>query len=107
MTQLTDDIDLKTFVELFDTAMSSTNPAVKKCFHNLIMLAALVHAEETKEHQKGPLGKLLDDVDNLRATVEQVRISTFYQHPPYHEPTKSTTSVYGPIGSHIGNITIK
>jgi hypothetical protein len=96
MTQLTEDMDLRTFVELFDTAMTSTNPTVKKCFHNLLMLAALVHAEETDDHKKGPLGKLIDEVDQLHKKVEALRIQVSFQHPAYHDNMhKSTTGAYG------------
>jgi hypothetical protein len=106
MTSLTDDVDLKTFVELFDTAMTSTNPSVKKCFHNLLMLAALVHAEETNDHQKGPLGKLLDDVVKLQDKVEAIRISTLYQHPSYNDSMYVSTTSTSSYGLPLGTVTV-
>ena len=32
------DFDLETFIDLFDTAMTSDNPAVKKALKNLILI---------------------------------------------------------------------
>jgi hypothetical protein len=99
MTQLTDDVDLKTFAELFDTALTSNNPAVKKCLHNLLVIAALVHAEETDTRNKGPLGNLLDEVETMKKKVDEIHISTLYQHPAYNETmytSNTTPSYYGP-----------
>jgi hypothetical protein len=39
-----EEIDLEKFVDMFDTAMNSDNPAVKRCFNNLLMVVALAHA---------------------------------------------------------------
>lgn len=70
MTQLTEDTDLKSFVELFDTAMTSKNPAVQKCFRNLLMVASLVHAEENNNHKAGPLKKLFEELRTIRDKME-------------------------------------
>lgn len=59
--------DLETFVNLFDTAMTSDNPTVKRAFKNLMLVAALVEAENDQEI--GPLRKLIDDVATLKTKI--------------------------------------
>jgi|688.fasta_scaffold30275_16 hypothetical protein len=73
-----EEIDLEKFVDMFDTAMNSDNPAVKRCFNNLLMVVALAHAED-KEKQLGPLRKLVNDVTELNsrmATIEKAMVHT-------------------------------
>ena len=66
-----EDFDLETFVDLFDTAMSSDNPTVKRAFKNLMMVAALAEAEN--DTKTGPLRNLVEKMksyENRLAALE-------------------------------------
>lgn len=62
------ELDLDRFVDMFDTAMNSDNPTVKKCFNNLLIVIALAHAENN-EVEKGPLRTLVDQVEHLTTRI--------------------------------------
>jgi hypothetical protein len=66
------DFDLETFVDLFDTAMTSDNPAVKKAFKNLLLVASIVHAREELDSKQGPLRRLVDDIRNLNRKLSDL-----------------------------------
>jgi hypothetical protein len=73
------DFDLETFVDLFDTAMTSDNPAVKKAFKNLLMIAAIVHAKQDEfDSRKGPLRRLVDDIHNLNRRLTNLEDQKIY-----------------------------
>jgi len=60
------DFDLETFVDLFDTAMSSDNPAVQRALKNLLMIAAIVNAEDSEAGMRqGPLRRVIEDQKNI------------------------------------------
>lgn len=84
------DFDLETFVDLFDTAMSSDNPAVKRALKNLLLISAMVNAENSKNYlQRGPLRRALDDINNIARRLERVENnvkSTFTPTPPGYNP---------------------
>jgi hypothetical protein len=86
-----EEIDLERFVELFDTAMNSENPAVQKCFNNLMLVVALVHAED-KTPSIGPLRKLVTEVRELQQRVYRIESETHAKRNPYiHDHTWTTT----------------
>lgn len=62
--QNSDEFDLETFINLFDTAMSSKNPAVQKALKNLLLLAAIVREDEI--NVDGPLRRLTRDMMALQ-----------------------------------------
>jgi hypothetical protein len=67
------DFDLETFVDLFDTAMTSSNPAVQKAFKNLLMIAAIVHPErDGLQSPQGPLRRVIDDIRNLNYRLNEL-----------------------------------
>lgn len=66
-----ENFDLEQFVDMFDTAMNSDNPTVKKCFNNLLMVVALAHAEDKEKHI-GPLRKLVDDLAYVSRRLEEI-----------------------------------
>ena len=67
------DFDLETFVDLFDTAISSDNPAVQRALKNLLMIAAIVNAEDAEAGmRKGPLRRVIDDQKNIIRRLETV-----------------------------------
>lgn len=56
------DFDLEQFVDLFDTAMSSDNPAVQRALKNLLLIAAMVNAEDAEAGvRQGPLRRVIED----------------------------------------------
>lgn len=83
---MTDEFDLEKFVELFDVAMTSDNPTVRKAFKNLLIVAALVDSE-TENKIPGPLRQLMADVGELKSRMITIERSKY----------NSTPSMYGPI----------
>lgn len=71
-----ENFDLETFVDLFDTAMSSDNPTVRKAFKNLMMVAALVEGEN-QDPKIGPLRGLLKTVENLQQKVTVLEMNQY------------------------------
>lgn len=88
------DFDLEQFIDLFDTALASNNPAVKRALKNLMMIATLVDSDLTPEQRiKGPLRRVVDDINNLTRRISQL------------EQEKSFTRTYGSGGSGGGTVT--
>ncbi len=73
------DFDLETFVDLFDTAMSSDNPAVKKALKNLILISALVDAKSEHEIRIGPLRRLVEDIKHLNQRLQALEYEKSYK----------------------------
>lgn len=115
-----EDFDLETFVDLFDTAMSSDNPTVRKAFKNLMMVAALVEGEN-QDPKIGPLRGLLKTVENLQQKVTVLEMNQYKSSnmntvygptitttpytpnmPTWVAPTYSTTKISGTGASGIG-----
>ena len=94
-----EDFDLKEFAQMFDAALASDNPAVKKALRNFMMVTALVHAEEDGDERiMGPLETLVKKVgdfermvyelQNTRVTRDQYRD---YKDYYYNNPTWIST----------------
>jgi hypothetical protein len=82
------DFDLETFVDLFDTAMTSDNPAVQKAFKNLLMVTAIVHAKkEGLQNPQGPLRRLVDDIHNLNRRLTELENKNIYPGGGFVPPT--------------------
>ena len=82
------DFDLEKFVDLFDTAMSSDNPTVQRALRNLLMIAAMVDAENTDNAvRQGPLRRLVEDIKHLNNRLNNVEN---LQRQPYTTPTPYT-----------------
>lgn len=80
------DFDLETFVDLFDTAITSDNPAVKQALKNLLLIATMVQSETPKEkHITGPLRQVIDDIQTLSRRLYNVE--TQRAHPQTPTPT--------------------
>ena len=72
------DFDLTEFAKMFDAALTSDNPAVKKAFRNFMMVTALTHAQEDgDERVTGPLETLVKKVDDLQRVVYDLQRSSF------------------------------
>jgi hypothetical protein len=82
------DFDLETFIDLFDTAMSSDNPAVQKALKNLLLIATMVQSELTPEQRvKGPLRQVIDDIQNLNRRLGRLEDQKIYPQSPTYTPT--------------------
>ena len=73
------DFDLETFVDLFDTAMTSDNPAVRKAFKNLVLISAIVNSDSSRGLRQGPLRRLVEDIQHLNKRISQ--LETVRQNP--------------------------
>ncbi len=68
------DFDLETFVDLFDTAISSENVAVQKALRNLMLIATLsqVH-KELDSSNRHPLRNLLNEIDHANTQIRELK----------------------------------
>ena len=74
------DFDLETFVDLFDTAISSDNPAVQRALKNLVLISAIVNAQQNPEGlRKGPLRRVIDDIQVLNKRIGQLESAGAYR----------------------------
>ncbi len=79
------DFDLETFVDLFDTALTSDNPTVRRAFKNLILVASIVQAEENHDSiANGPLRRLVEDIRSLNRRIGQLEAQGAYRSSPNH-----------------------
>jgi len=99
------DFDLETFVDLFDTAISSDNPAVQRALKNLLMIATIVNAEDAEAGMRqGPLRRVIEDQKNIIRRLERVENDRIYpQQPTPWTPGTPTGPV--PLGPYIGPVT--
>jgi hypothetical protein len=99
-----EEFDLQLFAKLFDAAISSDNPAVKKALRNFMMVASIVEAEDlTKERTCGPLTNLLEKMDAVTSRVRRIEhemsasvrgTASYYDH--------NYTTRFGPVYNHTG-----
>jgi len=90
------DFDLETFVDLFDTAISSDNPAVQRALKNLLMIAAIVNAEDPQAGMRqGPLKRVLEDQRNIIRRLENIENNGGNLHRQYG-PIPSTPNMPTP-----------
>lgn len=102
-----EDFDLKEFAQMFDAALASNNPGVKKALRNFMIVTALVHAQEDGDERiMGPLETLVKKVGDLERMVyelQNTRVTRDYRDY-YNNPTwvgtgtpyiTSTTSTSG------------
>lgn len=74
------DFDLETFVDLFDTAMSSDNPAVQRALKNLVLISAIVNAQQDPNGlRKGPLRRVIEDIQVLNKRIGQLESAGAYR----------------------------
>jgi hypothetical protein len=105
-------VDIKEFAKMFDAALASDNPAVKKALRNFMMVAAIVHAQELDETERlsGPFETLLKEVSDLKRMIYELQNSRTYkdQHRDiykdyistkptwvYQQPTTSISTISG------------
>ena len=115
-----EDFDLKEFAKMFDAALASDNPAVKKALRNFMMVSALVDAhEDSPDRIMGPLETLVKKVSDLERMVYELQntrvVKDNYYKDYYNNPTwistgtpyiTSTTSTSGTtwMGKSLGYV---
>lgn len=94
--------DIKEFAQMFDAALASDNPTVKKALRNFMMVAAIVHAQELNEDERleGPFESLLKKVQNLESMMRELQNNRAYKdnYRDYYKDYVGTnpTWVYSP-----------
>lgn len=73
--------DINEFARMFDAALASDNPSVKKALRNFMMVAAIVHAQELNEDERlaGPFETLLKKVQDLESMVRELQNNRAYK----------------------------
>lgn len=66
-----DEFDIQQFAKLFDAALASDNPSVKKALRNFMMVASIAEAEHTATSPR-PLSQVLEKVDILEGRLQAV-----------------------------------
>lgn len=87
--------DIKEFARMFDAALASDNPSVKKALRNFMLVAAIVHSEEDANDERimGPLETLVKKVGDLERMVyelQNTRVTRDYKDY-YNNPTWIST----------------
>jgi hypothetical protein len=97
--------DIKEFAQMFDAALASDNPSVKKALRNFMMVAAIVHAQELNEDERlmGPFEALLKKVQDLESMVRELQNNRTYkdQYKDYYNSTPNPTWIYQPYTTSI------
>ena len=89
------DFDLETFVDLFDTAISSDNPTVQRALKNLILVSSIVNAQENSEGlRKGPLRRLVEDMQALHKRIGNLESQGAFRST--YAPTVTNTGTASP-----------
>jgi hypothetical protein len=94
--------NIEEFAQMFDAALASDNPSVKKALRNFMMVAAIVHAQELNEDERleGPFESLLKKVQNLESMMRELQNNRAYKDN-YRDHYKdyvgtNSTRVYSP-----------
>jgi uncharacterized protein YhaN len=68
------DFDLERFVNMFDEAMTSSDPRVIETLRSLMMIVAMTRPESNDIHseRKGPLRRAFEDMNHLWKRLEQM-----------------------------------
>jgi hypothetical protein len=93
------DFDLETFVDLFDTAMSSDNPAVQRALKNLVLISAMVNAQQDANGlTRGPLRRLVEDIKALNKRMSNLESAGAYRST--YAPTITSPGTAVPTPGH-------
>lgn len=102
-----EDFDIQEFAKMFDAALASDNPSVKKALQNFMMVAAIVHSQEevsSDERLMGPLETLISQIENLQNRLLRVEKEN-YKTKPYTTGPYDNTWIYTGPSSYTTNIT--
>jgi hypothetical protein len=99
--KLMNDFDLTEFAKMFDAALASNNPSVKKALQNFMMIAAIVHAQDQNQTNRitGPFETLIKQVGQLQRMVSDMQATQKYytnQYSPtynYNYNTSTTSAL--------------
>lgn len=91
-----DDFDIREFAKMFDAALASDNPSVKKALRNFLMVVAIVDAEnDSKMAKLGPFSAMIEEINQLKAAVahlqSEMSITRYNKTSIY--PNTSTTNI--------------
>ena len=66
------DFDLDRFVDLFDEALTSTDPRVVETLRKLMMIVTLTRPESSERwgNHRGPLRRMMEDINHLHRRIE-------------------------------------
>ncbi len=99
-----EDFDITEFAKMFDAALASDNPAVKKALRNFMMVSAIVHAQEldATERTMGPLETLIKKISDLERMVYELQNNRTYKDQYYKDYYNSNpTWVYQPYTTSV------
>ena len=69
------DFDLDRFIDMFDEAMTSSDPRVVETLRKLMMIVVLTRPEipaQGHDRRSGPLRRALEDINHLHRRIEQL-----------------------------------
>lgn len=70
------DFDLERFVNMFDEAMTSSDPRVMRALRDLMMMVTLTRPESRDagivDRERGPLRRLFEDMNHLHRRLERL-----------------------------------
>ena len=70
------DFDLERFVDMFDEAMTSSDPRVMRALRDLMMMVTLTRPESRDagivDRERGPLRRLFEDINHLHRRLERL-----------------------------------
>ena len=81
------DFDLERFVDLFDEAMTSTDPRVVETLRKLMMIVTLTRPESSERwsNRRGPLRRMMDDINNMHRRIETLEQRVMSDRAPTDE----------------------
>ena len=92
-----DEFDITEFAKMFDAALASDNPTVKKALRSFMMVAAIVHAEDGDEVVAGPLETLITKVNHLESMIRELQNNRAYKDNYYKDYYRNDpTWIYSP-----------
>lgn len=92
-----DEFDITEFAKMFDAALASDNPSVKKALRSFMMVAAIVHAEDGNQRIAGPLETLITKVNHLESMIRELQNNRAYKDNYYKDYYRNDpTWIYSP-----------
>ena len=85
------DFDLERFINMFDDALTSTDPRVKNALQNLMMMVILTESDAPGTRMVGPLRQLYEDVHTINRRLHRVEDNVQdLKRPPAEDYSKYT-----------------
>ena len=96
------DFDLEQFIDLFDEALTSTDPRVKQALGHLMTITALI-ASNKHSRTEGPLRRLFDDMRNIINRIERLESGQPQPFLPGFGPVPPTLPMVRPAPTTVPN----